>query len=431
MKEVFTVKKRLLAASLTLALCLTGCSAGTSGNSGTSGPDPSTVSELSAGVTSQTPTLSGALDLTAHAPALSDFSVRLFQSSMAEGGNVLVSPLSVLTALSMTANGAKGDTLAQMEAVLGLPLAALNDYSYFYVTRMPQSDRCKVSVANSIWFTQDARFTVNEDFLQTNADYYRASIYEAPFDDTTAAAINAWVNQKTDGMIQKILDRIPGDALMYLVNALAFDAEWSKIYEETSVYTGSFTNADGSTVDTDFMHSEESCYLEDDQATGFLKYYAGQDYAFVALLPNEGVSVEDYISSLTGQHLYDLVTSPAQATVYASMPKFEREFSMDLSAVLCSMGMTHAFDGSSADFSGLGTSSTGNIFISRILHKTYIQVDERGTRAGAVTSVEMNDECCPAGDIKTVTLDRPFVYLILDCSTGLPLFLGVVTSLPS
>ena len=164
--------------------------------------------------------------------AVTDFAIRLFKESMEDGENTLISPLSVLVALSMTANGADNETLSQMEAVLGMPIDQLNTWISTYMANLPEEEKYKLSLANSIWFKDDPSFVVNEEFLQTNADYYGAGIYKAPFDDSTLKEINTWVEDNTDGMIKDILDQIPEDAVMYLVNALAFDAEWQNIYNE-------------------------------------------------------------------------------------------------------------------------------------------------------------------------------------------------------
>jgi serpin B len=143
--------------------------------------------------------------------------------------------LSVLCALSMTANGAKNDTLSQMEQVFGMNIRDLNDYLLAYLSRLPAGSKYKLSPANSIWFKDTKSLTVNGDFLQLNADYYDASIYKAAFDEKTLKDINSWVEDKTDGMIPNILDRIHPSAVMYLINALAFDAEWANIYEENQI----------------------------------------------------------------------------------------------------------------------------------------------------------------------------------------------------
>lgn len=368
-------------------------------------------------------------DMDAGAAAAADFGVRLFKTSMEEGKNTLISPLSVLYALAMTANGADGATLTQMEKVLGMDVDKLNSYMLAYLDLLPESKDYKMSLANSIWFKDDPNFAVEQSFLQINADYYGAGAYKAAFDEGTRNDINNWVKEHTDGMIPEIIDEIPDEAIMYLVNALAFDAKWADEYEEHQIREGSFTMEDGTRQDVDMMHSEEYTYLEDDLATGFIKYYKDRKYAFVAMLPNEGVTVSQYVDSLTGEHLRELLNNPQDLTVFASIPKFETEYDIEMSEVLQEMGMTDAFDWRVADFSRLGTYNVDgmNICINRVLHKTFISVTEQGTRAAAATAVEMVAEgAMEIVEFKEVVLDRPFVYMLIDCETNLPFFIGTM-----
>ena len=368
-------------------------------------------------------------NMDAGAAAAADFGVRLFKFSMEEGENTLISPLSVLYALAMTANGADGETLAQMEQVLGMDVDNLNSYMLAYLNLLPESKDYKMSLANSIWFKDDPDFIVEQSFLQTNADYYGAGAYKAAFDEGTRNDINNWVKEHTDGMIPEIIDEIPDEAIMYLVNALAFDAKWAHEYEEHQIREGRFTMEDGTRQDVDMMHSEEYTYLEDDLATGFIKYYKDRRYAFVAMLPNEGVTVSQYVDSLTGEHLRELLNNPQDVTVFASIPKFETEYGIEMSEVLQEMGMTDAFDWRVADFSKLGTYNVDgmNICINRVLHKTFISVSELGTRAGAATAVEMVAEgAMEIVEFMEVVLDRPFVYMLIDCETNLPFFIGTM-----
>lgn len=360
--------------------------------------------------------------------AVTDFAVRLLQNSMEEGENTLISPLSVLVALAMTVNGAEGETRTQMEEVLGMSAEDLNTYVHAYMESLPEEEGYKLSLANSIWFTDDEKFTVNEDFLQLNADYYGAGIYETPFDDSTRKDINLWVEENTDGMIKDILDKIPDEAVMYLVNALAFEAEWPKAYEKSDVREGIFTTEDGVEQVVELMHSSEYQYLEDENAKGFIKYYLDNKYAFAALLPDENVSVEEYVNSLTGERLHAMLSAPADISVTAAIPKFETEYDVEMSDVLKEMGMSLAFEPVLADFSNLGTDMVGNIFISRVLHKTFISVAEKGTKAGAATVVEMTDECAMVETVepKEVILDRPFVYMLIDCEHQIPFFIGTM-----
>lgn len=376
------------------------------------------------------------------AAAVTDFSVRLLQycseaadglppyASMpmdvylqtGSGRNILLSPLSVMTALTMTAGGAQGETRAQMEEALGLAVPELARYLSAYQIG------AKFSMANGIWFTEDERFTVDQSFLQENEQRFGAGIYRVPFNDSALQEINGWVREKTDGMIEEIIDEITPDAVMYLVNALAFDAQWQEKYHDGQVREGTFTKADGTVQDVELMYSTESRYLKDAHAEGFLKEYAEGRYAFAALLPEEGMTVQEYISSLDGTILHEILAKTEDVQVEAAIPKYEGEYSIEMSRVLQDMGMEDAFDSVRADFSGIGYSERGNIYIGRVLHKNFIAVDEEGTKAGAATAVEMQDRCAVlvSPDTRIVYLNRPFVYMILDMETGIPVFMGVV-----
>lgn len=353
--------------------------------------------------------------------AAADFSVELFKKTIADDKNSLISPTSVLLALAMTANGADKTTLAQMEAVLGgkLKLQELNEYLYSYVKNLPSEEKSRLEIANSIWF-KDKGFTANRDFLQTNADYYGADAYQAPFDDKTVDDINNWVKEKTDGMIDSILDEIPDEAIMYLINAIMFDAEWAKKYEDVS--DGQFTAYNGAKRTVKFMSSDENIYLHDDGAKGFIKPYFGNRYSFAAILPDANIPINSYVASLTGEKLMNILNSAVTAKVTTAMPKFEYDYDITMNNALIEMGIKDAFDSSKANFSKTG-SAGGNIFIAEVKHKAFISVSELGTRAAAVTSVEKGATGAP-GYQYTVRLDRPFVYAIIDNATNLPLFLG-------
>lgn len=358
--------------------------------------------------------------------AATDFYVRLFQNSMKEGENTLISPLSLWTALAMTANGARGETLAQMEEVFGMSVESMNSYLNTYVNQLPEGEGYDLSLANGIWFKDDEKFSVEQDFLQFNANCYGADAYKAPFDDATLSEINQWVSDHTKGRVENILDKIDKDEVMYLVNALTFDGEWQNIYTDMQVQDGIFITEAQTEKQVKMMYSDENQYLEDEQAVGFLKYYKDKNYAFAALLPNEGVSVSDYVSTLTGERLYQILTDIQETKVKAAIPVFDYEYEAEMSDILTAMGMTDAFDGDLADFTGIGTYTDANLVINRVLHKTYIAVDERGTEAGAASAAEM--AAVMSLDIpemnKYVYLDRPFLYMIIDCETSLPVFMG-------
>lgn len=357
-----------------------------------------------------------------------DFAIRLFQQTRDDNKNSLISPLSVMLALSMTANGAKGETLAQMEALLGgdIPMERLNEYLYSYIKALPSEKTAKLNITNSIWF-KDNGFTAEKAFLQKNADYYGAEAYKSAFDRKTLRDINNRVKKNTDGMIEKIIDDFDPSAVMYLINTVLFDAEWENIYKKDEVRDGTFTALDGTKKTVPMMYSEEHSYLDDGKATGFIKPYKN-GYSFVALLPNEGVSLGDYAASMTGKSYIDTIKNAKDVPVETIIPKFSYDYDIEMSGALKALGMPLPFDAEKADFSALGSSGNGNIFISRVLHKAYIAVDEKGTKAGAATAVEIN-ETAAAVDIYSVTLDRPFIYAVTDNATGLPVFIGTVTDI--
>lgn len=408
--------KKRTAILLILALLLCGC--------GASEPAEQGVTDLMEEIPASVTCLAEMPDKSVEA---ADFAVTLFQNTVQEGKNTLLSPLSVLSALAMTANGADGETLTQMENTMGMTVEDLNAYLYAYMDG--QTDQLKL--ANSIWFTNDAGFAPEQSFLQTNGNYFQADLYKAPMNDDTRDAINDWVNEKTDGMIPTILDQVPEDAIMYLVNALAFEAEWPEVYLETSVREQTFTKEDGTEQTVELMFSTESNYIEDDFATGFVKYYKDDKYAFVALLPNEGVSVSDYVASLSGESLQEMLRDAQDITVDAAIPKFAVEYSVEMADVLKAMGMTDAFSVENADFSRMGTCEDGNLYIGRVLHKTHITVAEQGTRAGAATVVEMLCGSAYIPERKEVVLDRPFVYMLVDRQENLPFFIGTLMDVES
>ena len=184
---------------------------------------------------------------------ITDFAVQLLTASRNASDNNLVSPLSVLCALSMTANGAKGETLQQMETVLGLPVEDLNACMAWYLAHLSQAGGGQLFPANSIWFSDGNGFVPNRAFLETNAAYYGADAYSLPFDKAACSRINEWVSRKTDGMIPQLIDEIPQEAVMYLINALAFEAEWENPYRSNQQSTGEFIREDGTADTAEFL----------------------------------------------------------------------------------------------------------------------------------------------------------------------------------
>lgn len=405
---------RLFCLALALLL-LTGCG-------GTAAPK-----SLTADLKARTPGLPPITE--AQAEALTAFSLDLLRENWT-GENLLLSPLSVLSALGMAANGAGGQTLTQMEAVLGLPVGELNGALAAWRARLPAEKDCRVDLANSLWLRDDGKFEADRDFLQAAADWYGAEVFPAAFDGGTLRDINGWVEESTHGMIPEIIQEIPGETVLYLINALALEAEWETTYREDQVREDRiFTAEDGREQPVTLMYSDEGFYLEDTHAQGFLKPYRGGRWAFAALLPEEGMGLADYAASLTGEGLHELLADAEAEEVYAAIPKFRCEFGAELSDSLKALGMADAFDWAAADFSPMGSSPDGPLYISKVLHKTFVSVDEKGTRAGAAAAVAMDAGGAAPGMVPEVYLERPFLYMLVDLETNLPAFIGAVTAM--
>ena len=365
---------------------------------------------------------------------MTNFSFSFFQNTITKDEkNDLVSPLSAALCLGLINNGARGNTRAQIETMFDMTTEELNASLYAYTSNLYSSDDCKVSLANSVWFRENA-LTVHPDFLQANADWYEAQAYASPFDASTVKDINNWCYNHTTGKIKKIINEIPPLAMMYLINALDFDAKWQTKYENSDVKNGVFHNYNTSEKDVKMLYSNEYTYLLDDNAVGFSKAYKGGKYSFVALLPDEGVDIYDYANSLTGEEWTRLWseqkernTKGERRDVYVRMPEFTYDMEISLNETLQAMGVTDMFSPDVADFSGID--ETTPLYCDIVKQKTMIQHDRNGTKAAAITLGGMKCMSAAPAEPLYIVLDRPFLYAIMDEATKLPLFLGVVTNL--
>lgn len=346
-------------------------------------------------------------------------------SETAEKGGILLCPLSAELALAMTANGAEGETLRQMETVLGggMSIGQLNEYLRTYTAGLPSVEGAKLRLANSIWLP-DNRSAPFDAFLQTNANYYGAGAFQAPLDEL-CDLINGWVKGQTDGMIEKLFDDLPESTAMVLVNTVLFDGAWQAAYAKDDLREGSFTAYDGTRRTVTMMRSYENVTIwGEDGTAGFIKPYADERYAFVALLPEENVDIFDYASSLTVEKLETLLSKRYDDNILVELPKFSFSCEQSLRDILCAMGMPRAFEESSAEFTKMFPGKD-NLSLSLIKQNTVIEVTETGTKAAAATGEVVVSTIAT----RPIFLDRPFVYMILDTETNLPLFLGVLTDL--
>ncbi len=366
--------------------------------------------------------------------AAADFAFKMLKEAINNEINALISPVSLISALSMTANGAKGETLEQIEAVLGADIAAFNrDFSKSALNRNG------VKTANSIWIKDSPALKINQSFIDTNKKHYSAEIFKEKFNKATLDKINRWVSDNTDGMIKNGLDEISADALMYLINTVLFDAEWKVKYDSTQVMKNqTFTAENGKKQTVTMLFSEMGCNEYNNfvlgKTEGIIRDYTN-GYSFAALLPNEGVSIEDALNSFSGNQFVRAVTKHVGVKdfddgvylVETKIPKFEFDCSFEFTDTLKKLGMPLAFDPMKADFSGISSSLDYPLYISRVYHNTAISFTENGTKAGAATYVEIKcGSAKPPENVKRLFFDRPFIYVIYETDTGLPLFAGTV-----
>ena len=388
------------------------------------GPTVQASENLMDGVTARKLNIDSTIDANFIKPT-SDFSIDLFKKTVTKDTNSLVSPVSVYLALGMTANGAGSNTLKQFENVLGggLGINELNQNYYAMSNKLKSIKDGKLQIANSIWY-RNQNLTVEKHFLQKNADYFGAGAFQLDFSKKdTADKINLWVKENTGGKIDKMVEQIDSSTMMYLINTLYFEADWQSAYQNSEA--GDFHAPEG-TVSASFMHSAEK-YIHDDKADGMLKSFKDDRYAFAAILPKTGTNLDDYIGQMSGDSFLKLLNSAGDERAECSLPKFKYEYSIGLNDPLKELGLTDAFDGSLADFSQMGSSADGKLFVQDVLHKTFIAVDETGAKAGAATEVMMGTKSAMPVE-KQIVFDRPFVYAIIDTQTKLPIFIGTVNN---
>lgn len=361
------------------------------------------------------------------------FAFELFRTAttnLKANENALLSPLSVGVALAMTNNGAVGETRQAIEQTLkfdGFDTETINAYYQKLLTDLPALDpRTTLDIANSIWYRQG--FHVLPDFLNINGTFYNANVSALDFADPAARdVINNWVSNKTRKKIPTIIDNgIPADMVMYLINAVYFKGTWEQRFKKADTKRGVFSLPDGSTLQTDFMQVRHKFNLAaTDEAEAIELPYGNRKYSMVVLMPRGGTTPAQLAEKLVGPEAWASVVGAFRtAEVQLALPKFKFSYENKLNDELSGMGMGIAFS-PQADFSGIGGGR--NLVISEVKHKSFIEVNEEGTEAAAVTSVGV--ELTSVGpSVYTLNVNRPFLFAIREMNTGLILFLGQVNN---
>jgi len=358
------------------------------------------------------------------------FGFELFKkvnSSLTEPKNTMISPLSVSLALAMVYNGTNGNTKTQMENMLhksGLTPDDINQsYKDLVASLISHDPKVELSISNAIFYKNS--FPVKDNFITTNQNYYQAEIAGLDFTKTaeTLNTVNGWVNTKTKGKIDKIIEKVNPQDVMYLLNAIYFNGEWKYSFDTKETASLNFTKEDKTVVQAPTMSIENPFNYYSHQTFQMLEMpYGSGKYSMLIFLPVSGKNTSDVISLLTAENMNDWVSKLTEQKKKLYLPKFEFKFDDSMVDELSALGMTDAFDDMKANLSGI--SDAEKLVISEVMHKTYIKVDERGTEAAAVTGITIGTTSI--GPDNSFRVDHPFVFAIREKDTQAILFIGKV-----
>lgn len=354
-----------------------------------------------------------------------------------DDSNVLISPSSIMFAFGMAENGARGKTKSQIEKKIfgGIKTDKTNGILRKYKSRMVKDKYVDFNTANSIWMSDRKDVKVKKSYLKNVKANYDAEIYKAPFDLSTVNDMNKWVKKNTKKMIPKIVDRIDSESVMYLINAMSFEAEWQEPFENYQIRKKArFYNIDGSKSKAVMMDCDATGYFELYGAKGFKKPYQGGNYSFVGIEMPDGMKPSEYIEKICkngNTFNKKLRKMKFDKIVKVSMPQFSVDYSSELTETLKSMGVTYAFNPDKANlYNMFKKDGDFNYYFSKVLHKTHIEVDKDGTRAAAATAIvlDKNTSIVDKKEVLHINLDHPFVYAIVDNKTNVPIFIGVLNN---
>ena len=342
--------------------------------------------------------------------------------------NVFISPLSVSMALNMTLNGAVGATADEMRAALresGYSTADINAYSRELREALLRADpKTTIGIANAIWYRQGA--TVKAPFLEANRTFYDAEVQALDFSSPTAVGtINGWCARKTNNKIKEIVKQVDPTTFMYLINAVYFKGAWTTRFEKKNTRSGDFRRADGSTQTVQMMNLMDTFRCASGDVCDYLEMdYGNHAFSMVIMLPKDGKTTRDVITTMDGKKWADAIQSLTLKEIRVLLPRFKAECEYPMHEhILPDMGMKLPFNPMLADLSGIADiGAFGRLFISSVIHKTFVQVDEEGTEAAGITLVGIENS------VKSsfFMVDRPFLFAIREKSTGAILFIGEI-----
>ncbi len=362
------------------------------------------------------------------------FGLEIFQEIREESDkeNIMISPLSISVALAMAYNGADGDTKTEMENTLklnGLTPEQINSSYKMLIAALQSLDEDVVfELANAIFYANG--FEVKSPFISTNQDYYDAKVESLDFSSPSSVFhINDWVAEKTHDKIEKIVESLSPDDRMVLLNAIYFNGIWSVKFDENGTKMRNFNKIDGTSHEVPMMNKEDKLEYSSNSLFEAVKLpYGSGQYNMVVLLPGSDKNSADIIDELSADNWNEWMKSfETEEHVVVTMPRFKFAFELQLNNALKKMGMQKAFVSSQSDFTKI--TDDKKLYISSVIHKSFIDVNENGTEAAAVTSVTFSTTSIGLGDqIQKIyfTVDKPFVFAITEKDTDAILFIGEV-----
>lgn len=359
------------------------------------------------------------------------FSFNLFRELTETGGeeNIFISPLSVSMALAMVLNGAEGETYEQMRQTLGLSeldLEGINENYSSLIRYLTEADESvDLAIANSVW--HENRFSADQAFLSRLEESFQATAEGLDFSDPASVdRINSWVADNTNGLIESIIDEIPANMVMYLINAIYFKGEWLYQFDEEATHEADFHLENGARTTVDMMTAESryaSYFSEDVQMIEVP--YGDSLFSMTIVMPADMDQPLDVFiaQNVNNGNLQYWTENLRTGNIQLSMPKFEMTYDKKMNDVLQDLGMVLPFDPNAADLSGISAGGQPHLFISEVKHKTFLEVNEVGSEAAAVTSVGI--QLTSVGtSIPRFTVNRPFLFMIREKASGTILFMG-------
>ena len=431
------MKKRMTALLLSACMCagLAGCGTNTPGNNPGHTKTDSSVTSLTDNIT----VTSVKTDITSFDQlknGINEFSMNMY-SALPADENIFYSPYSISSALSMLDVGANGATKKELENALGI--TDLDEWNAEMKTYLSKdwSQNTFVNTANSVWMNKDTSWSadIEKDFLTPAKDYYSGEVYEADFNgqpDKVVQNVNNWVSTNTNKMIPEILKEIPGGTVMMLINAVYFEGKWDTPFTEDKTFQSSFYGTDKeSVVDMMHLYGEHFTYMDNGEIKGITLPYDGDNVVMkVFMTTADDGDINELFDKLSNEEKQKLIDSLDNANNVEidtlQLPKFTDEQSIDgLDEILQNMGIRSAYS-DSADFSKIAD----GIAVSSVNHRAKVIVDENGTKAAAETDIMVKETAMmPSEETYNFIVDKPFVYVIEDQSTGMILFMGRVNSL--